>query len=481
MTLFATLFRRLGHSWRWLAAQFLLTPMLLLLGLAWTRIPEKNFLQVALTLLLPLLLAISFLELEAGTLRAFATSNGRRVKLVWGAVGLLAVGLLLWIAWGLCDDVTNHATDWASYLNSQSPAHTRIFTFERYLHAFTVAGWILYWIVTPALLLPVALGVAEAAHRIAWRRVFHLLIDWKWWTGVTLAALLGVLLPSHFFNALPHGTVQAQEWHLSLKLGGAFLLKLASWILILAWLGVLFDRIPETPRSRAAELFCRNLRTGWRWIAAAAALILVINLPVWPLTTIGTVDVVGTLAMGLRIAVSAAIFVLLILFVRSLFPLLENKTRIYWGILAPLVWFGIAFGVSSLNERFPLPVLHLGWGDFVTFVVFPPFVAAAAVLGWMLPWKRILRLFRDPRWLAAAVATFVAETYLSSPIADQFSSPSLSPGVPAHLHDILAMSLSLGFVVLEVSWLVALLAAQEPEVPSEEIPVPVSSSTNHPG
>ncbi len=86
------LFRRLRVSMRWVGAQYVLTMVLILLGLAWTRLPDRRVWQVALTLLVPLLLAISILELEAGTIRALANDDGKRVKLVFGAMTLLGVG-----------------------------------------------------------------------------------------------------------------------------------------------------------------------------------------------------------------------------------------------------------------------------------------------------------------------------------------------------------------------------------------------------
>jgi hypothetical protein len=480
MTLFATYFRRLGQSWRWLLVQLVLTPVLLLLGIAWTRIPEKNFLQVAATFLLPFLLIVSFLELEAGTMRALATNDGKRVKLVGGAVGLAVLGFLLWIGWGLVDTFDGQTSAWASYLNSQSPEHTRIFTYERYTRSLTVIAWILRWIFVPGLLLPFAAAVAQWGKRIPWRKVFRLLIEWKWWLGITIAALLAVLIPSYFFDSLPHGTVHAQEWHLGLKLGGAFLLKLVSWVLVLGWLAVLFDRIPETEPSREVVLFGRNLRAGWRLIAAAVSILLVVNLPVWPLNASNHSQVAFRIAMGIRVSAFLAVLLLVVFLYRSMFPPPNQKTRLVWGIVASLIWVGISFGVASLDTFIPFTLLKSIWGDFMLFVVFSPFVASAAVWGWVLPWKRILGLFRDPRWLAAGVATFFAEIYLASQIAELFTDSAHSTGAPSGVHDFLAMTLSLGFVVLQLAWLAALLAPPTaPEAPAEE-PVGVTVGPDDP-
>ena len=95
MTYFKDLYGRLCQRRRWVAAQFGITLLLILIGLAWTRLPEKHLWQVALTLLMPLLVAISALELQAGTMRSFADNDGKRIKLVWGAMTLL-----VWVADG---------------------------------------------------------------------------------------------------------------------------------------------------------------------------------------------------------------------------------------------------------------------------------------------------------------------------------------------------------------------------------------------
>jgi len=79
-------------GWVWVALQFVLTPILILAGLAWTACPTTH-LAVALSLFVPLILIICALELQAGTVRKFANDDGKRVKLVWGAVTLL-----VWIA-----------------------------------------------------------------------------------------------------------------------------------------------------------------------------------------------------------------------------------------------------------------------------------------------------------------------------------------------------------------------------------------------
>ena len=63
------LFHRLRSSIAWVAAQFWATLLLILAGVAWTRLPDSYAWQVGLTLFVPLVLLAAALLLEAGTMR----------------------------------------------------------------------------------------------------------------------------------------------------------------------------------------------------------------------------------------------------------------------------------------------------------------------------------------------------------------------------------------------------------------------------
>jgi len=247
------LFTRLARGRVWVALQFGLTLLLILLGLAWTRLPDKHAWQVFLTLLIPVLLATSALELQAGTVRKFADDDSKRVKLVWGAMTLLvwiAVGAAAWVLLDWCDD---QIPLWAGYLNSRASAHARAttFTYDHIQHALTALEWILRWIVLPAKAIPYAAASAQWGIRLPWRRVIRLLWNWRWWTGVVLTSLVGVWLPSQFINKTPSGSVSAQVWAVGFKLAGAYLLAVSSWVLLLAWWAVLFSPRQAPPTEEA--------------------------------------------------------------------------------------------------------------------------------------------------------------------------------------------------------------------------------------
>jgi len=250
VSLFKDLFRRLRLGWRWVAAQFVLTALLILVGLAWTQLPDKHWWQVVLTLLVPLLLGISALELQAGTARSFTDDDGKRVKLVWGAVTLL-----VWIAmgaavWALLDWCDGQIPQWAGYLNSRASAHARatLFTYEHIYLWITYVEWVARWIVVPAKIIPYATASAQWGWRLPWMRVIRMLWNWHWWLAVVLAALVAVELPSRFFAASPSGGVNAQIWHVTLKLAVTYLLAMGSWVLLLGWVAVLFGR-QQPPRK----------------------------------------------------------------------------------------------------------------------------------------------------------------------------------------------------------------------------------------
>ncbi|MGD0480054.1 MAG: hypothetical protein ABSA42_07785 [Terracidiphilus sp.] len=241
---FKEMFRRLGCGWGWVAAQFWATLLIVLAGVVWTRVPEKHWWQVGLTLLLPLLMLAAMLVLEAGTMRSFLQKDERRTRFAAGALTFLVWIAVVWLAWFILDWCDDQIPLWASYLNSRASAHARarLFTYEHIQLWLTILVWIGRWIVVPAKVIPHALASAQWGGRLPWRKLLRMMLNWRWWIGAVIAALVGVLLPSYFFNGEPHGTVAHQVWAVSLKLAGAYLLAMTSWVLLLAWAAVLLTR-----------------------------------------------------------------------------------------------------------------------------------------------------------------------------------------------------------------------------------------------
>lgn len=249
MNYFKDLFHRLRLSWRWILAQFAGIALFIVVGLAWTRLPEKHLWQVAPSLLIPVLLAISILELQAGAMRKLADDDGKRVKLVWGAAALLVWAAMFCAAWAVLDWCDDQIPLWASYLNSRAAANLRaaLFTYDHIQHWLKIVEWVLRWVIVPGKIIPYAMATAMRGWRLQWCRVLRILWSWRWWPAVVMAALVGVWLPGHFFAGLPHGTVSEQMWHVGLKLAATYLLGVGCWVLVLGWLAVLFGRQQRPP------------------------------------------------------------------------------------------------------------------------------------------------------------------------------------------------------------------------------------------
>ena len=238
------LFHRLRSSLAWVAAQFWATLLLILAGVAWTRLPDSYAWQVGLSLLVPLVLLAAALLLQAGTMRKLLHDEHRRVHVGLGVLTLLVWAAIVWAAWALLDWCSDQIPDWAGYLNSRASDHMRatLLTYDHIQSWLAILVWIFRWIAVPAKVIPWATASAQWGWRLPWRKIIRLLLNWRWWLAVIVAALLAVEWPSHFFTGEPQGTVSHQVWAVMLKLAGTYLLAVVCWVLLLAWCAVLLGR-----------------------------------------------------------------------------------------------------------------------------------------------------------------------------------------------------------------------------------------------
>lgn len=396
---FNDLLRRLWLGRGWGAAQFLLTLLLILLGVAWTRLPDTHAWQVGLSLLLPLLIVISALELEAGTTRAFADDDGKRVKLVLGAASLLVWCALVWASWAILDWCDDQNFLWAGYLNSQAPEHWRgaVFTYPHLLSWLRLAEWIMRWIVVPAKVIPYAFASAQWGWRLPLRRVLRLLWNWRWWLAVVPAALASVALPERFFSPAPHGHVAHQVWTVILKVAATYLLAVICWVLLLGWAAVLWSRQPLLSDDGLDANLFQRLHASRGWIAALALWWVAADLAgsVLPHSARG---LNAWLVVPLALALFASLLLLLVACVRSMSGPDEKRARFLWGTVAAVLWMLPGIGAAFLLYTYHGPA----WLRGLCLVLLPgvliPFSAASAQWAWRLPWKSILRVLCNWRW-----------------------------------------------------------------------------------
>ena len=468
MNYFKDLFLRLCISWRWIVAQFVGIPLLILVAYVWARvIKEKNLWEVVLTLLLPLLMMAAVLALQAGTMRRLAGDGAKRVNLAWGASSLLVWAIVVWATWVILDWCDDQIPLWTSYLNSRSPARLRggLFTYDHIQRWLTVLEWVLRWIVMPAKVIPLALATSLRGRRFQFGRALRILWNWRWWPAVVLAALLAVKMPEHFFVALPQGTVAGQIWHVGLKLAATYLLGVGCWLLVLAWLAVLWSRQPEPDEKALDQDLFRRLRTSRGWIAALFG---------W--TVLADLDdlFVERLPDGLLWPRILAILILLPLAIflatgtiRSLMSDEARRIRTAWGALSMVLWAVLVLGVNLLFTLWYIQIAPLVLGWVVAPAIILPFAASSALWGFRLPWRKILRLLLDWRWWLGVLCAGIVGGVLPSLIFNVASGReahetvfSLGPKLVAT--DVLA----LGSWVLILGWLAVLFARQQKQPPT---------------
>jgi len=463
---------RILPAWRWVAAQFAGMLLLLLIGLAWTRLPEKHVWQVLLSLLLPLLLVAATLVLQAGTIRRLAEDDGKRVNLAWGAATLLFWAAVLWVSWALLDWCDDRIPNWASYLNSQAPARWRakLLTFDHLQHGLTFLEWVLRWIVVPGKIYPYAATSAQWGWRMPWRRVLRLLWNWRWWLGVSLASLFAVWLPGKFFAGLPHGSVSAQVWAVGFKLAGAYLLAISGWILLQSWAAALFASQQAPPEDAwDAQLFER-LRTSRRWIGASFG---------WMVLYVLADRAIALLqaSQSWIIASTALILIVLALLLaagtmRSLLGNHVKPVRMAWGTLCILLWTLPFLGIALLLAQWRAPLLPWLVGWFLAPAILLPFAATSTVWGLRLPWRPAFRLLGIGQWwLAVAGAAVIGVAFPAWIDAAWQSSAEPTSQWAICLKESVNGLLAVGSGVLLLGWLGVLFNRRKP-VTEEISPAP---------
>jgi len=458
------LLRRLHASIGWVAAQFWAMLLLAAAGLAWTRLPDKYTWQVLLSLLIPLVLIAGFLLLQAGTMRRLFSENEGRSRFVNGALMLLGWAALVWVAWAILDWCGDQIPLWASYMNSIAPAHARerIFTYNHWQSWLTWLIWICRWIILPGKLIPHMVASAQRGWRIPVRKLIRLLLNWRWWPAVIVAALLSAMLPVHFFTVMPHGTVSHQVWVVIFKLVGSWLLAIACWVMLLAWCATLLARQPEPSPSAVDQQLFDKLRPGRRWLLSLAVwLVLIVLAFELILNRPGTAQAPGEAAQALMLIFFLVLFILLAGLLRSIVAPGGRRVRMIWGVLMAAVW-AVPWLVASylLDDLF-----HVSrWSTALSWVAIPgvliPFIAASAQWGVRLPWRKTISLFGEWRWWIAIVFTVIyghALPQLLSPVSGLTGSAPGS-GEAALPRYFIAMLLYLSARVLLLAWFAILLA-----------------------
>lgn len=484
MNLFTDLFRRLWRARLWVVGQLFGMPVLILLGVGWLLIPEKHGWQVLATVLSALLLAICLLELQAGTMRRLAENDGKRVRLVWGAASLLIWIAVGWAAWAILDWCDGQIPEWAGYLNSRMAADARatVFTYDHIQRWLTVIEWVLRWIVVPGKILPWAAASVQWGWRLPWGKTLRQLWNWRWWPAVAIAALLGQALPATFFDAEPHGTVPEQQWRIGLKLAGAYLLPMVSWLLLLAWAAVLAARQKEPAETGLDQQLFRRLAASRKWIWAWVGwpvpwIIAVFAVSLLPDNHIRQVLMSITLDYVPAVLLIAA-FALWAITARSLMSGCTRRVRLVWGSLSVLAWVVLGAATLVLLNLYhcPAALMFLAW--IVLPAVLVPFMAASAVWAFRLPWLRVSRMLLNWKWWLGSLVAVVLGAALPALIGAAFSGETGNEPLWCMVsRDSAEYALAIGSLLSLLAWFALLFDRQQKEPPPDDsvVAVPVLS------
>lgn len=216
------------------ALQLVAYPLLAMLWAVWLWIPDAHWYQLILTIVLAIAIALGFVHGNASTMRAYReddahTTVSRSLSLLlWLAI---FCALLWWIAsW------SEWFNNLGPYLYSKLSHSTRQSIRQPRLTGFlTGLRSALFWYFIPALLLPLGVEWAShAVHRAHYRAYLRSVGNLWYWIALIPLALIAAWIPDLLVSARFGASLSAQTFSVIVRVGLAYLVTLACWLLALA-------------------------------------------------------------------------------------------------------------------------------------------------------------------------------------------------------------------------------------------------------
>jgi hypothetical protein len=206
----------------------------------WLLIPEAHVWQLVAAAFSALLMILMFLWIHSGTF-AYAAEPAREKfrgaflprigRLVWLAIGFF---ILFWCM-RTVDGWTDSIWQTSGYLYSKAPSFLRPTSGPvSYGNALAYVFFILEWYVIPCILLPV---IAARVIGISLPAGLRTLGRWKYWLSMAVTGLAGVWVTRLIMNWTPGMTLNEQMVSLVLRLGAAYVLATAAWLITVGVLG----------------------------------------------------------------------------------------------------------------------------------------------------------------------------------------------------------------------------------------------------
>lgn len=262
--IFAGSFRS-GRLW---LIQFLFNPILFGLFALWLLIPEAEFWQLGLNVLLAVFIVAATLLLHAGTLNYFSDQFREQPATVITAFGralrhlaaIAVCAIIFYVVWALAGGLDAYHETIPIYFRSTLPASIRgHISLGALAGIFGVLQFLLQWVMVPGLLLPLALLAADQgfrgfrpAGRKGWKTTIASL---HYWVILTVAAFLGVYETETIIGWRPASTSPTfggETANLAFRLFLAYSLGLSSWMLACSLIGRRSGVAQSLPGNSAA-------------------------------------------------------------------------------------------------------------------------------------------------------------------------------------------------------------------------------------
>ena len=211
----------------------------------WLLIPEAHIWQLLFAGISALAIVFIFLWIHAGTLaygaeparEKFADAFRPQIsRLVWMAVGVF----ILFLCMRTVDGWKDSTWQISGYVYSKAPSFLRPTSGPTsYANYLAYAFLILQWYVLPCIFLPVIAARVIGAGALAGLRT---LARWQYWVATAVTALVGICLTRVIVDWVPGMTLGEQTLSLVLRLGIAYVLATAGWLITAGALGFFVRR-----------------------------------------------------------------------------------------------------------------------------------------------------------------------------------------------------------------------------------------------
>lgn len=247
------------HSKRIWLIHFVANPILFAGFVAWLFLPVATDFHLLLNGSVIIALVAAALVLHAGTLNFYSERQAAGHPLVREAfsrairniLAIAACSALIYVFWALLDCSAQWQLELPLYIRSLLPEFIRQHL-EPWCFQIAIEGIVfaVRWVLIPGLVLPLLLEASDSGFRAFGKSGIAALKNSvkrsSYWLLLLIAAVAGLVAPSSLLEWTPEfkdPTLRLQVFSLIARISAAYILALASWLLVCALVGRLGRRV----------------------------------------------------------------------------------------------------------------------------------------------------------------------------------------------------------------------------------------------